>query len=435
MTRIEPTAVSSAEISRRRLLAGAGAAAATGVLGGLVPATAHAAPGLRQDPPHTYLSTSGVPHADIGDVATLRAGLGWDPGDPNSFNQEWYDAMQVVFAQIASENPEAVLHQGDMVEGRWGNDNNTRWPNTGIFGPVGTPEERTLAVQAAADCYYSEWLRFRDASGVTTNWHFGVGDHEIGDSGRNGIALGWQYGAMETFKSKWSEYFTRRPDGGHKYTLRPVGTAWEDTAYAVRLDPLTLLVTVDPFVKRPDGIRSSVEGDQLDWLDELLASQREDGIKHILVQSESPAFGPNRAANTSQITMEGGAGSPFWRVLQKHRVDLLLCAEFHEITAHHDPVTQATPFQIVHGGNIFSSRSMNYLLIRTFPTRIELEAKRMAPATNLSPGALLWNTNRSTAERIAMKPGASPVGTLTINKIGPRPTLENRTGVFTEYVA
>ena len=30
--------------------------------------------------------------------------------------------------------------------------------------------------------------------------------------------------------------------------------------------------------------------------------------------------------------------------------------------------------------------------------------------------------------------GATSVGTMTINKIGPRPTLENRTGAFTEYV-
>ena len=188
-------------------------------------------------------------------------------------------------------------------------------------------------------------------------------------------------------EAKWSEYFTRGPDGGRGCALRPVGTPWEDTAYAVCLDPLTLLVTVDPFVKRPDAIHASVEGDQLDWLDELLASSaRGTGSDTSSSSRESPAFGPNRVANTSQITMEGGSDAPFWRVLQKHRVDLLLCAEFHEITAHHDPLTQATPFQIVHGGNIFSSRSMNYLVIRTFPTRIELEAKRMAVATNLSPG-------------------------------------------------
>jgi hypothetical protein len=414
---------------------GAGGTAVAGAVSGMLPAAADTASRSRQDPPHTYLSTSGVPHADIGDVATIRDGLGWDPGDPNSFNQEWFDAIQVVFAQIASENPAAVLHQGDMVEGMWGNDSGNP-PNTGIFGPVGTTEERLEAVRAAADCYYSEWLRFREASGVTTNWHFGVGDHEIGDMGGTGLIVpGFKYDAMETFKSKWAGFFTRDTKGDHKYALRPVGTAWEDTAYAVRLDPLTLLVTVDPFVKRADAIHASVEGDQLDWLDELLTTQRADGIRHILVQSETPAFGPNRAANSSRITMEGGSDSPFWQVLQKHRVDLLLCAEFHDITGHHDPVTQATPFQIVHGGNIFSARSMNYLVIRTFPTRIELEAKRMANGTNLNPGTTLWQTNRSTAEKIAMTPGATSVGTMTINKIGPRPTLENRAGAFTEYVS
>lgn len=421
------------DLSRRQFLAGAGGVAVVGAVSGLLPTSADAATGLRQDPPHRYLSTSGIPHGDIGDVATIRAGRGWDPGDPNSYNQEWYDAIQVVFDQIASENPEAVLHQGDMVEGHWGNDSGDP-PDTGIFGPVGTREERLDAVRAAAHCYYSEWLRFREASGVTKNWHFGVGDHEIGDMGQGGIGHGFKYDAMETFKTSWAGFFTRDANGQHKYPLRPVGTPWEDTAYAVRLDPLTLLVTVDPLAKRPDRIYPSVEGDQLTWLDELLTSQREDGIKHILVQSEIPAFGPNRPDHTSRLTLEGGSDSPFWQTLQKHQVDLLLCAEFHEITAHHDPLTRTTPFEIVHGGNIWSALSMNYLVIQTFPTRIELEAKRMATGTDLSPGSRLWQTDRGTFEKIAMTPGAASVGTMTINKIGPRPTLENRTGVFAEYV-
>ena len=414
-------------VSRRTVLAGGTAGAVALGLG--LPQAASAG----KAPPHTYLSTSGIPHADIGDVATLRAGLGWDPGDPNGITQEWYDALQVVYEQITSENPEAVLHTGDMVEGRWGIDVGDP-PDTGIFGPVGTTEEKIAAVRAAADCYYSEWLRIRDASGLTRNWHFGVGDHEIGDSGQNGIPLGFKYDAMETFKSDWARFFTKDSTGAHKYRLRPVGTPWEDTAYAVRLDPLTLLVTVDPFVKRPDVIKASVEGEQLDWLDDLLTSQRDDGIRHILVQSESPAFGPNRVRNSSQITLEGGSDSAFWRVLQKHRVDLLLCAEFHDITAHHDPVTKATPFQIVHGGNIMSARAVNYLMIKTFPTRIELELKRMADAINLEPGTTIWQTDRNAPARIAITPGATSVGTMTINKVGPRPTLTNRTGLFIEYV-
>jgi hypothetical protein len=419
-------------VSRRGFLAGVGGATAAGVASRLAPTPAAAAAGGEASP-HVYLSTSGVPHGDIGDVANIRAGSGWDPGDPNSFNQEWFDAIQTVFRQIASESPDAVFHQGDMVEGHWGLDSGDP-PDTGIFGPVGTTEERLAAVRAAADCYYSEWLRFRAASGVTTNWHFGVGDHEIGDSGQAGIPLGFKYDAMETFKASWARFFTKDPSGAPKYHLRPVGTPWEDTAYAVRLDPLTLLVTVDPAAKRSDAIHFVVEGDQLAWLDELLADQREDGIRHIFVQSESPAFGPNRARSSSQITMGGGANSEFWHVLQKHQVDLLLCAEFHDITAHHDPVSQATPFQIVHGGNIFSNISMNYLLIKTFPTRIEIEAKRMADGTNLNPGTRLWQTDRSCPEKIAMTPGATAVGTLAIDKTGRRPVLENRTGQLTEYV-
>lgn len=84
---------------------------------------------------------------------------------------------------------------------------------------------------------------------------------------------------------------------------------------------------------------------------------------------------------------------------------------FHDITAHHHPVSEATPFQIMHDGNIMSARAMNYLIIKALPTRIELELKRMADAVNLEPGTTLWQTDRNAPAKIAFTPGATSVGT------------------------
>jgi hypothetical protein len=69
----------------------------------------------------------------------------------------------------------------------------------------------------------------------------------------------------------------------------------------------------------------------------------------------------------------GGSDSAFWHVLHKHRVDPPLCAGLHDITAHHDPVSRATPLQIGRGSNSLSARTVNYLIVQKFPIRIELE--------------------------------------------------------------
>jgi hypothetical protein len=88
----------------------------------------------------------------------------------------------------------------------------------------------------------------------------------------------------------------------------------------------------------------------------------------------------------------------------------------------------------VHGGSIISARAMNYLIIKTFPTRIELELKRMADAVNLVSGTTMWQADRNAPAKIAFTRGATSVGTMTIDKVGPRPTLKHGTGLFTEYV-
>ena len=98
------------------------------VLSLAVMAPSHAAPPPQQQdrghafrvgpgPRAVYVSTSGIAHGDIADVKRLRAGRGWDPGDPNSINADWRAALDTVWDQIAAEDAVGVFATGDMVQG------------------------------------------------------------------------------------------------------------------------------------------------------------------------------------------------------------------------------------------------------------------------------------------------------------------------------
>src|SRR5690242_21105151 len=62
---------------------------------------ASAAQDVTATPLATFVSTSGITHADVADVAFLRAGHGWDPGDPNGITDEWRSAVDTAWDQIA----------------------------------------------------------------------------------------------------------------------------------------------------------------------------------------------------------------------------------------------------------------------------------------------------------------------------------------------
>ncbi|MGH8868085.1 MAG: metallophosphoesterase family protein [Actinomycetes bacterium] len=404
--------------------------AATGalLLSAVPPATEPA--DAAEEPRSVYVSTSGVPHADIADVKALRAGRGWDPGDPNSITPSWRTAVDRVTGQIASEHPDAVFHTGDQVEGRWGIDVD----HTGIFGPVGTETQKKAAVTAAGNAYYGEMKRSWAARGFTNGVDFfpGVGDHEIGDMGRATDHVGligphsFKYRAFETFLGAWARSYTA---SGTKYTSRPRGSQHEGTAYAVRLGDL-LLVTVNPMWKRQDGVHARIGGAQLEWLDTRLAAARAHGVRHILVQCEIPVLDPNRVSGSSEILLEGRRDSAFWKTLVRHRVDVLLAAEFHDMTTYTNDGT--TPVQVVHGASMRHARA-NYLLIREYPKRLELELKQLTGT--VTDTDRLWQTDTSRPPRaLQMSPGATVVGTMTIDKTSPTPVLRNRTGYLREGI-
>ena len=65
--------------------------------------------------------------------------------------------------------------------------------------------------------------------------------------------------------------------------------------------------------------------------------------------------------------MDGGDDSEFWRLLDRHDVDLYLAGEMHDMTT----LTQDGVVQVVHGA-LATWGEANYLVGRVFADRIEL---------------------------------------------------------------
>jgi hypothetical protein len=97
---------------------------------------------------------------------------------PVGLNDAWRTFLDTEIADI-TEGADVVLHQGDQVEGRWGQDCDGR----GVFGPVRTFAQQVDALTLAGNIYYSQIKRFWGDHDVL----FGMGDHEIGDISPSGI--------------------------------------------------------------------------------------------------------------------------------------------------------------------------------------------------------------------------------------------------------
>ena len=362
------------------------------------------------EPLFTFVSMPDFLNGDIGDTR-LRAGAGWEPGDPNSLNVSWARAVNVVLDEVAAQDPDVVLVAGDLVEGHWGSD----LDETGIFGPTTTTAQRRAAVTNAGNLYYGEWAkRFRDRGLRVLP---AVGDHEVGDN--PWPAGSFKLGAVPTFKQVFAQNFTRTGTG-YRYAERPAGTAFEETAYAVRLAN-TLFVTLDVFRSTHDGMKATVSGGQLYWLDKLLTRARTQGVEHIVVQAHTPVLGPLRASHSSQMFLAGGATSAFWQILKRHQVDLYLAGEMHDMTTQTDGVVQ-----VVHGGYSGAAEA-NFLVGAVYPDRIELRLEEMEGS--VTDTVRLWaNSAKRRPRGVEFVRGTTTVGTMVIDKSGSSVVLRDRSG-------
>jgi Calcineurin-like phosphoesterase len=334
-----------------------------------------------------YVSTSGVPHIDVANVRVLRRGVGWDPGDPNGINADWRAAIDTVWNQIASENPRAVFATGDMVQGYWGVDDD----NTGIFGPVDTFLHRKAAVVAAGDAYEGTLRRTYAHHGLVV--YPGMGDHEMGGLDHDGESppSTFRARALSSWVSTWSRNFNSSP------------------YYHVTLAGGVELWTLKPFRRDPDGgVSSTIGRGQRRWLQQSLAASN---ARWKIVQSEIPPY--SSIGFTGQHTSATHLlnADQVYSILARNNVDLMLCAEFHDV----DALQVSGVPEIIHGG---AQANPNYLVLDVYADHLQVTSKQMSGTTDRT--TLLWqpsDANRPAAA-VQIAPGAVEAGHLTITHDG-----------------
>ncbi len=157
--------------------------------------------------------------------------------------------------------------------------------------------------------------------------HAAVGDHELGDNP-------WKLGSRKfklfpTFKDVFAQHFTKTNEGTPRYPSRPVGTVYEDTAYAFWHRD-TVIVSVDTFsISEDEGVKVEVDVDQMRWLTDVLErSAANPVVRHVIVQGHCPVLTPFRQTHSSGMTIEELTDSTFWKTLGDFRVDLSCVVRF-----------------------------------------------------------------------------------------------------------
>ena len=215
-------------------------------------------------PVYTFVSAPDLFNGDLGDVRGLPR---WEPGDPNSWNASYAQAVHKTMGEIAAHHPDAILVAGDLVQGHWGKD----VANTGIFGPVATHAQRIAALRRAGSFYYGRWRSFWAQHGIgTSKLYPTIGDHEIGD---NWWRSPRKYNLVPAARDSFVDNLLRRPNGARRFLSHPdANSQWGNTAYARYLTPELLLVSLDVFSRRNGRVSVTVELGQLRWLRRVLSA-------------------------------------------------------------------------------------------------------------------------------------------------------------------
>ncbi len=223
--------------------------------------------------------------------------------------------FDLLLNNMASFKPSFVLLPGDLGGQHW-------WEAK--FQPICAPGASvSTVITACAAKTYPRLLSYMASHGLP-NAYVAVGDHEIGD---NNWPLGVHSAGVPIFKQAFAKYFTKTATGASKFIgllgnvpLRPIGTPYENTAYAFKTTN-TLFVVVDEFrqvnvnqlLGKNGTVQATVSNDgQLQWLDKLLAAVRtQPTIKHILVVGHLPVLSPVRGLLSSMMYLDGWHNSAF----------------------------------------------------------------------------------------------------------------------------
>ncbi|NVB84946.1 MAG: hypothetical protein HOV81_41650 [Kofleriaceae bacterium] len=371
--------------------------------------------------PWTFVSFPDFLNADIGDVSALTSAV-------NSTNAAHEAAIAKVLDALAAEHPDFVMVAGDLVNGHWYLDAS----GVQVFGPVSTRAQKAAAIDKAADLYYTQWKKRFEDRGLPV--YAAVGDHDVGDN--NWEANTDKAYLVADYKEAWARHFTVDDNGNALFENRPEGTPYEHTAYAVRHKNV-LIVTVDVFRQdsptqtidsKTGSVRTEVAGEQLAWLDSVLAGAASDPeIDHVIVQGHVPVLVPVRQQNSSGMTMPGAETSAFWQTLQRNHADLYFAGEVHDMSTNNVGGVE----QVVHGGIMGYAPSVNYLVGHVYPDRVELELKR-AELVYPADTTRLWQagSNRPRADYAIGPGGFTSAGTLVLDKSSGSTQYLNRTGYF-----
>ncbi|GAB3868025.1 hypothetical protein GCM10028801_43290 [Nocardioides maradonensis] len=315
----------------------------------------------------TIIASPDVTNEDIADLSGLP---GYNPDYGNAWNQWTADSVNWVYDTIAARNPSAFLISGDLVEGRWGLPDN----HSGLFGssteggwPITEDQQVEMVKEQAALYNGANAQRLKDA-GVYDRTLAAVGDHDIGDNWWYDSSA---YGAfklhhLDLWRDSFHDSYLVKTDGTSKGFSRPVGTQWENTAYATMVNPDLLVVTLDEFNKRDHGVGVTVTGGQLTWLQGVLANARHDGVRWIVVQGHVPIL-PSAVWHSSGLHIAGGADSPLWKLMVKYRVNLYVAGEVHTTSRYtQDGITQITT------GSPIPAGETTFLDVQVFHDRLAM---------------------------------------------------------------
>ena len=305
---------------------------------------------------------------------------------------KWEAAIDWFLKQVRKENPDFVLVAGDLVNGHW--------------------YDNRQELEHLAAVYYGNWVHRMQDYGLT--YYAAVGDHELGDAP-------WpdeKIKLVPLFDKAFLEHLGMPVNG-------PAGM--EGRAYYV-LHKNLLLITVETFELKDNQMRLTVSGEQLKWLERVLKEHQ--NAAHIIVQGHLPIIPGVKSRSSSYLMLEDGTESDFWRVMKKYGVEMYLCGEHHAVTvSEKDGI-----WQIVHGSSWGRVETINYMVVKVWPEKMELEIKEFPVELK---GGNIWNINKPKGPReiveiseAVRKNGPQVVGTMVIDKTNGTKQFLNRQGVF-----
>ncbi|MFC1799798.1 LamG-like jellyroll fold domain-containing protein [Candidatus Eisenbacteria bacterium] len=310
----------------------------------------------------------------------------WHAGDralePDSPWEESTRNRETILSDMRRYGPRYLLLAGDMIGGDWLGERRAYLARR--FAPGGTDDE--LVYECATFLYEAMNRQFRSFGMEPVA---SLGDHDLGD--QNWPQGSPKAGVIDAYKRAFAAAYTLDAEGKSRYDgliggvpQRPVGTAYENTSYAF-VDGNVLFVTIDIFrFEGPDTTLDPARGvlsielapEQKGWLDRLLTEAAAiNSIQFTVVQAHHPVLTPMRKLQTSCITVKDYENSSFWRLLQKHNVDVYISGEMHALTPMVDVESRIAHIVC---GSLKGHTAHNYLVCRASDRRLKMTVREKA---------------------------------------------------------